>query len=103
MIPETAFYEFLGKKLSGNSPVPPFHATAVHYAASVIISGIDVTSGHLNLDFGLGFYLKIHFRDTKDWCTYRFAPTCDGEAAILIFQLPQDVYHGRNIYQLEGV
>ncbi|CAF1508412.1 unnamed protein product [Adineta steineri] len=45
------------------------HATAVHFAASIIRNGIDATTTRINLDFGPGFYLNTDFRDAADWCT----------------------------------
>ncbi|CAF1079482.1 unnamed protein product [Adineta steineri] len=78
-----------------------FHATAAHYAASIVRNGIDATSTRINLDLGPEFYLNTHFRDAKDWCMSRFAPTCNGQAAIFIFQVPKDIYDEWNIHQLD--
>ncbi|CAF1317383.1 unnamed protein product [Adineta steineri] len=78
-----------------------FHATAAHHAASIVRNGIDATSTRINLDLRPEFYLNTHFRDAKDWCMSRFAPTCNGQAAILIFQVPKDIYNEWNIHQLD--
>lgn len=77
-----------------------FHATSVTKAVSIIRNGIDASCTRLNLDFGPAFYLNRHFEDTKDWCSRRIAPFNDGQAAILIFQVPQDIYELWKIYGL---
>ncbi|CAF1030626.1 unnamed protein product [Adineta steineri] len=78
-----------------------FHATTVYDAVSIICNGIDATSGRLNSDFRPGFYLNTCFKDAKDWCRYRITPHWGSQAAILIFQVPQNLYDQWNIHQLD--
>jgi hypothetical protein len=63
--------------------------------------GIDAMDVHSKLDFGPGFYVNPYFKDAKDWCERHIAPYTNQQAAIHIFQVPDDVYNAWNIDEFD--
>ncbi|CAF2941257.1 unnamed protein product [Rotaria sp. Silwood2] len=78
-----------------------FHATQAQQAVNILHFGLDAMGARSNLDFGPGFYLNIYFKDASDFCQRHIAPYADHQAAILIFQVPAQVYNTWNIYEVD--